>query len=98
MHRKTANDSGVGGTITELVGTLASQPVHQALTTFLRENQDVFAWSHEDMLGIDPSVIVHRLNVSPSSSPIRQRKQVFAQERDKAMAKKVRKLIETDFI
>ena len=25
------------------VGTLASQPVHQALTTFLRENQDVFA-------------------------------------------------------
>ena len=27
---------------TTRVGTLASQPVHQALTTFLRENQDVF--------------------------------------------------------
>jgi len=52
------------------VGTLASQPVRQALTTFLRENQDIFAWSHEDMPGIDPSVIVHKLNVSPSSSPI----------------------------
>ena len=98
MHRRTTNDSGVGGTITELVGTLASQPVRQALTTFLRENQDIFAGSHEGMLGIDPSVIVHRLNVSPSSSPIQQRKQVFAQERDKAMAEKVRKLIETDFI
>ena len=52
------------------VGTLASWPVRQALTAFLRNNQDVFAWSHEDMPGIDPSIIVHRLNVSPSFSPI----------------------------
>ena len=53
------------------MGTLASQPVHQALTVFLKMNQDVFAWSHKDMPGIDPSVIVHRLNVNPTSSPIR---------------------------
>ena len=46
-----------------IISTLASWPIHQALTTFLRDNQDVFAWSHEDMPGIDPSVIVHRLNV-----------------------------------
>ena len=52
------------------VGTLASQPVHQAFMTFLRENQDVFTWSHEDMPGIDPSIIVHRLNVSSSSFPV----------------------------
>ena len=50
------------------------------------------------MLGIDPSIIVHKLNVSLSSSPVRQRKQVFAQERDKAIAKEVRKLLEADFI
>ena len=56
---------------TTRMGTLASQPVGQALTTFLRENQDVFACSHKDMPGIDPSIIVHRLNVSLSSSPVR---------------------------
>ena len=50
------------------------------------------------MSGIDPSVIVHRLNVLPSFSPIRQKKQVFAQERDKAIAEEVRKLLEADFI
>ena len=50
------------------------------------------------MLEIDPSVIVHRLNVSPSSSPVRQKKQVFAQERDKVIAEEVRKLLEVDFI
>ena len=47
------------------IGTLASPTVRQALVAFLKENQDVFAWSHEDMPRIDPSVMVHRLNVSP---------------------------------
>ena len=60
------------------MGTLASLPIRQALAAFLRMNQDVFAWSHEDMLGIDPSIIVHRLNVNPASSPIQQKKRVFA--------------------
>ena len=80
------------------MGTLASQPIRQALAAFLKMNQDVFAWSHEDMPGIDPSIIVHRLNVNPASSPIRQKKRVFAQERDKAIAKEVRKLLEASFI
>ena len=60
------------------MGTLASLLIRQALAAFLRMNQDVFAWSHEDMPGIDPSVIVHRLNVNPTSLPIRQKKRVFA--------------------
>ena len=55
---------------TTRIGTLASQPIRQALATFHKMNQDVFAWSHEDMLGIYPSVIVHRLNVNSASSPI----------------------------
>ena len=47
---------------------------------------------------IDPSVVVHKLNVSPSFSPIRQKKRVFAQERDRAIAEEVRKLQEAGFI
>jgi len=82
---------------TTRIGTLATPSVRQALMTFLRENQDVFAWSHEDMPGIDPSIIVHKLNVSPSFSPIRQKKRVFAQEHDKAITEEVRKL-QVDFI
>ena len=50
------------------------------------------------MPGIDPSVIVHRLNVNPASSPIRQKKRVFAQERDKVITEEVRKLLEAGFI
>ena len=50
------------------------------------------------MPGIDPSMIVHRLNMSPSSSLIRQKKRVFAQEQDKVIADKVQKLLKADFI
>ena len=55
---------------TTKMGTLSSPTVQQALTTFLKDNQDVFACSHVDMPRIDPLVIVHSLNVSPSSPPI----------------------------
>ena len=44
--------------------------IKKDLIRFLRESIDVFAWSHEDMSGIDPSVITHRLNVYPSSKPV----------------------------
>ena len=59
---------------TTRMGTLASPLICQDLAAFLRMNQDVFAWGHEDMPGINPSVIVHRLNVNLASSPIRQKK------------------------
>ena len=55
---------------TTKISILASLLVRQALMTFLRENKDVFAWFHEDMPGINPSIIVHKLNMSPSFSPI----------------------------
>ena len=83
---------------TTKIGTLASPDVRQALTTLLRNNRDVFAWTHEDMPGIDPSVIIYRLNVSPSFPPIRQEKRVFAPERDQAITEEVRKLQEASFI
>ena len=40
------------------------------LVQFLKENVDVFAWSHEDMPGISTKVIQHRLNVDPEKKPI----------------------------
>ena len=72
--------------------------IKKGLIYFLRKNIDVFAWSHEDMPGIDPSVITHRLNVHPSSKPVRQKKMVFASERDNAIREEVQKLTLMKFI
>ena len=52
------------------IGANLEGKIKKDLIHLLRENIDVFAWSHEDMLGIDPSVITHRLNVHPSSKPV----------------------------
>ena len=57
-----------------------------------------FAWSHEDMLEIDPSVITHRLNVSLSYKPVRQKRRVFAPKWDNAIKEKVQKLEIAKFI
>ena len=53
------------------IGANLEGKIKKDLIHFLRENIDVFAWSHEDMSGINPSVITHCLNVHPSSKPVR---------------------------
>ena len=45
------------------VGSDLEEKVKKDFVRFLRKNIDVFAWSHEDMSDIDPSVITHRLNM-----------------------------------
>ena len=49
------------------IGTSMEMKMKQDLVHFLKKSMDVFAWSHEDMPSIDPSVVTHRLNVYPSS-------------------------------
>ena len=83
---------------TTMIGTLASPTIRQALATFLKDNRDVFVWNHKDMPRIGPSIMVHRLNVSPSFTPIRQKKWVFAPKRDQAIAEEVHKLQMANFI
>ena len=52
------------------IGADLEGKIKKDLIRFLRKNIDVFAWSHEDMPGINPSVITHHLNVHPSSKPM----------------------------
>ena len=71
------------------IGADLEGKIKKDLIHFLRENIDVFAWSHEDMSGIDPSVITHRMNIYPSSKPVRQKKMVFAPEKNNAIKEEV---------
>ena len=50
------------------------------------------------MGGIDPAVITHRLNVSPSFRPIKQKRRSFARERQKAINEEVGKLFQANVI
>ena len=80
------------------VGADLEGKIKEDLVQFLKKNIDVFAWSHEDMLGINPSIITHFLNVCLSFKPVRQKKMVFALERDNVVKDEVQKLMATKFI
>ena len=79
------------------IRTSMGEKTKQNLVGFLQNSTYVFAWSYEDMLGIDPSVITHCLNVSPSYQPIYQKKIVFTTKRDNAIKEQVHKLVTTEF-
>ena len=73
-------------------------PEKEKMISFLRANQDVFAWKHEDMPKIDRKIIQHHLNVNPKCKPVQQKPRIFAPKRNKAVTKEVEKLLEADFI
>ena len=50
------------------------------------------------MGGIDPTIITHRLNVSPSFKPVKQKRRSFTPERQKAINEEVGKLLQAGAI
>ena len=55
---------------TTKVRTTMSSNTKKKLVQFLKENLDIFAWNHEDMLGISPWIIQHKLDVDPEKKPV----------------------------
>ena len=46
-----------------------------ALIQVLKEYKDTFAWTYEDMLGLDPALVEHRLLIKPRAKAIKQKLQ-----------------------
>ena len=80
------------------IGTSMTKEIRDSIVRFLRENVDVFTWSRDDMPGISTEVIAHKLNVNPSMSPVKQKRRVFAPERNAVVMEEVDKLLTADFI
>ena len=40
------------------------------LVLLLQEFKDVFAWDYSKMLGLDPRLVAHTLNVDPEAKPV----------------------------
>ena len=59
------------------IGSKLAADLKSLLTQFLRHNKDVFAWKQANMGGIDPTVITHRLNTSPSFKLVKQKRRSF---------------------
>jgi hypothetical protein len=55
--------------MTVMIGTEVSTEDEGRLLQFLRNNQDVFAWSKSDLMGVHCSVIEHALKTDPKVKP-----------------------------
>ena len=80
------------------IGSKLAEDLRILLTHFLKQNKDVFAWKQADMEGIDPTIITHRLNVSPTFKPVKQKRRSFSSERQKAINEEVGKLLQAGAI
>ena len=58
----------------------------------------VFSWKQEDMGGVDPAVITHKLNANLSFKSVKQKRRSFAPERQKAINEEIGKLLQAKAI
>jgi hypothetical protein len=67
-------------------------------TTLFKELCDVFAWSYEEMPGIDPSIIVHEIKTYPGVKPIQQKLRPVHPKKTATIKVEVEKLLKSGFI
>ena len=75
------------------IGAGLSERVKKDISNLLKEYKEIFAWSHEDMPGINRSVISHDLAVNNESKPMVQKRRSFNPERSAAIKEEVSKLL-----
>ncbi|KAM1166549.1 hypothetical protein ACFX2G_026265 [Malus domestica] len=83
--------------------TQQAQPTEELEKVFISkdypdQNTEVFAWSYEDMPGISPDIICHRLSIDPKTKPVRQKRRSYDAERYEAMKAEVEKLKGLGFV
>ncbi|XP_074336585.1 uncharacterized protein LOC141673742 [Apium graveolens] len=80
------------------IGSQLAQKLKEGLSIFLLANLDVFAWSHSDMVGIDPEIMCHRLNIDPKHKGVRQKCRAVSGDRAIALAEEVERLVDVGLI
>ena len=83
---------------TVAIGTDMDQKFRVNLVTLIRENGNIFALSADEMPGIDPTMMVHRMNVDNTVCPIKEKKRNFSAEKNKAVKEEFDKLLAANFI
>ncbi|CAL2227858.1 unnamed protein product [Prunus armeniaca] len=80
------------------IGTNLDPDLRRRFIDFLRQQAEVFAWSYDDMPGISPDVISHKLSISTAHKPVRQKRCSYDAERYEAMRAEVDKLYQGSYV
>ncbi|GKV08872.1 hypothetical protein SLEP1_g20443 [Rubroshorea leprosula] len=80
------------------IGTKLTEEERAELLEFLRVNQDVFAWTTDEMPGIPAELTVHKLSTDPTRRPVVQKRRLFGLEKQAAIDEQIQKLLQAGFI
>jgi hypothetical protein len=81
-----------------LLGSQLSDEQEKTLIRFLFNNKDVFAWTSNDLCGVNRDVIEHSLNVDPSFRPRKQRLRKVSDDKAKGARNEVKRLLSAGVI
>jgi hypothetical protein len=76
-----------------LLGSQLSDEQEKTLLRFLFNNKDVFAWTANDLYGVNRDVIEHSLNVDPSFKLRKQRLRKMSEDKAKGVRNEVKRLL-----
>ena len=80
------------------VGASLEAGVKERLVELLREYSDVFAWSYQDMPGLDTDIVVHKLPLKPDCPPVKQKLRRTRPDMALKIREEVRKQFDAGFL
>jgi len=80
------------------IGASCIEDEIQKYKALFQEFCDVFAWSYEEMPGIDPTIVVHEIKTYPDAKPIRKHLRQIHLQKAAAIKAEVEKLLKAGFI
>jgi hypothetical protein len=80
------------------VGADFSPEEIQIYTNLFKEFHNIFAWSYEEMSGIDLKIVEHEITTYPDTKPVRQKLRPVNPKKEAAINLEVEKLLKAGFI
>ena len=68
------------------------------LIALLKEYKVVFAWKYEEMPGLDPKLVIHKLNANPKAKPAKQPAKKYHLDFEEKIKVQVNELLKSGFI
>ena len=76
----------------------SSEKERGRLVALLKEYKDVFAWSYQEMPGLSPNLVVHKLKVDPNVKPMKQPLRNYCLDVEEKIKLEVKKFLKAKFI
>ena len=75
-----------------------SSATRKELIDLLQDYSDVFAWSYQDMTGLDTDIVVHRLPLREECMPVKQKLRRVKPEMLLKIKEEVKKQLDAGFL